>query len=918
VKEFVQFVVLGLGLGAIYALLALGVVVVYRGSGVVNFAQGTFALAGASVFVESRDSLGWVGSLVLAMLVGVVLGAVTQNLVMRPMARAAPIARVMATLGIFLTIESLALLKYDVAVATTSQFLPVHAWHWFGVTVQSERAVLLLIGVVVTVALSLVQAKTRVGTAARAAAENELAVATLGWSPNFLATLSWMTGGALAGLAGALIVPITGLIVPNIAFLIVPALAAALLGGFASFYGTLAGALGIGIVEALIQRYWNHTGATSAMPFLVIVVVLVVNGRSLPLRGHINEKLSRLGTGHINLPFAIAGAIGGALLMGIVFNSTWVDAFTVSMSTAIIFLSVVVVTGYAGQLSLAQYALAGLGAYIAGRLISGAGFPFWLALIIGVGGAIPTGLVFAIPALRTRGVNLAVVTLGLGVAIHAMLFSDVDLTGGFSGTDVTNISIFGFSVSAVTHPERFGMMTLILFIFAAILVANLRRSAAGRRLLAIRGNERAAASLGISVVRAKLFAFGTASAVAALGGILYSFHTGLVAYDSFAPIQSLSAVAFTVIGGLGFVLGPLQGSVFAQGGVGNLFDPVFPGIADYLSLIGGVTVILLLIAHPDGSVSILTAQYNHLKNRLPLKRKDTRAQKRVRQAMTVDARAASTNDDGAHRADPKHLKVEGLTVRFGAVVAVNDVSLSVAPGEIVGLIGPNGAGKTTLIDAVSGFVKPAAGTIALDDRNLLALKASGRTRAGVARSWQSLELFEDIDVLENLQIAAEASRWTWQQNLKGFVKPGKAYLTPWAQAAVTDFKLTETLDRLPADLAYSQRRLVGIARAVALGPSILLLDEPAAGLSMYESQELSALLKRLAQTWGIGILLVEHDVEMVMNVCDRVVVLDFGRKIAEGTPSHIRNNPAVVSAYLGVPQEGATEIPQAGETPAVR
>jgi ABC-type branched-subunit amino acid transport system ATPase component/ABC-type branched-subunit amino acid transport system permease subunit len=896
-KEFVQFVVLGLGLGSIYGLLSLGIVVVYRGSGVVNFAQGTFALAGAIVFVEARDSFGWVGSLILAVATGVVLGTLTQNLVMRPMARAAPIARVMATLGIFITIMSIGLLKYAAAIATTTQFLPAHGWHLLGVTVQSERAVLLAIGIAVTVALSLLQGHTRVGAAARAAAENELAVATLGWSPNLLATASWAMGGALAGLAGALIVPLTGLVVTNIAFLIVPALAAALLGGFASFYGTFAGALGVGILEALIQRYWTQTGATSAVPFLVIVVVLVVNGRSLPLRGHINEKLSRLGTGEIRLGPALVGVLGGALLMGLVFSTTWVDAFTVSLSTGLIFLSVVVVTGYAGQLSLAQYALAGLGAYFAGRLISGAGFPFWAALIIGVALAVPTGLLFAIPALRTRGVNLAVVTLGLGVSVHAMLFSDVDLTGGFSGTNVTNISLFGFDVGAVGHPERFGLMTLVAFVLGAVMVANLRRSAAGRRLLAIRGNERAAASLGISVVRAKLFAFACASALAALGGIFYSFHTGLVAYDSFAPLMSLNAVAFTVIGGLGYVLGPLLGSAFAQGGVGNLFDPLFHGIDDYLALIGGVAVVLLLIAHPDGSASIMSAQFNWLRRKLPIKSRQARAQRRVQEAM-----AGADSDAAVRRAAPKVLKVDALTVRFGAVTAVSDVSLSVGPGEIVGLIGPNGAGKTTLIDAVSGFVKPVSGSVALDDQNLLKLKASGRTRAGVARSWQSLELFEDIDVLENLQIAAESSRWDWKQNLRGFVRPGMAFLTPSAQAAVTDFKLVDALDRLPTDLAYSQRRLVGIARAVALGPSILLLDEPAAGLSMYESQELSALLERLAATWGIGILLVEHDVDMVMRVCDRVVVLDFGRKIAEGTPTEVRANPAVVSAYLGVPE----------------
>ena len=235
-------------------------------------------------------------------------------------------------------------------------------------------------------------------------------------------------------------------------------------------------------------------------------------------------------------------------------------------------------------------------------------------------------------------------------------------------------------------------------------------------------------------------------------------------------------------------------------------------------------------------------------------------------------------------------------MRYGAVVAVHDVSYRLEPGTVTGLIGPNGAGKTSLIDAISGFT-PAEGRVRLDDVDLSKAPPVRRARAGVARSFQSLELFEDSTVFENLSVAADP------QDLRSYVLdliwPINPPFPPEVVRAVREFQLDQDLHRDVKDLSYGKRRLLAIARAVAMHPSVLLLDEPAAGLSSTESTELSRVVRRLADDWGMAVLVVEHDMNFVMGVCDQVVVLDFGKLIASGSPEQVSSDPAVIAAYLG-------------------
>lgn len=902
-NEVLQFAALGLGSAAVYALLATGVVLVYRGSGIVNFAQGAFALVGGLVFIE-MDKTGAppLVSIVAAMAAGVVLGGVMHNGVLRPLRTSAPITKVIVTLGVLIAITAAAGLRYGEGLISVEQFLPRETWKPGGVVISSDRVILYGIAVAVTLGLGVLQRYWLVGLATRGAAENDVAASTLGWSPNALATINWMMGGALAGLAGALIVPVSGLVVSNMVLLIVPALAAALVGRFNSFVGALVGATAIGVGQTLVQRFWDQPGAPDALPFIFVILLLVATGQTLPLRSHVNERLPTLGSGAIRpLPVLVFAGVT-AVLIGGVLNVSWIAAVTVSLAVAVVLLSIVVITGYAGQISLAQFALAGLGAYIAGRLVATQDFPFWAAMLVGVTAAIPIGILFALPALRTRGVNLAVVTLGLGLAVHAMLFNNPAYSGGVSGTAVGQISLFGLEIDALAHPEAWALFVLTCFTLSALLVANLRTSILGRRMIAVRENERAAASLGVSVVRVKLAAFAVASALAALGGILIAFRFETILFNQFTPLQSIYAVAYAVIGGLGYVLGPLVGSTLAVGGVGTLLNGLLSSIDDYLVLIGGVVVILTLILNPDGVVSGTTASVRTLSKGLAGKagaRRRASARLKCRFRSRRPQVVLAPADGPIERRETKHLVVEDLTVRFGGVVAVDGLSFSVAPGEVVGLIGPNGAGKTTAIDAVTGFVKAAAGRVSVNDKDITRKAAAGRTGDGVVRSWQSLELFEDVTILENILIASESQQGSLAGHALSFLLPHRRRLNPVASLAVREFDLEEHLDRLPGEVSYGTRRLAGIARAVALNPSILLLDEPAAGLTSSEGAELAGLIRRLVDKWNIGVVLVEHDVDLVMGLCDKIVVLEYGRKIAEGTPEQIRQDPEVLAAYLG-------------------
>ena len=361
-------------------------------------------------------------------------------------------------------------------------------------------------------------------------------------------------------------------------------MAAALVGAFRSYWLTLAGGLLIGVLESEIAFLQTKVSDPAALqgwgrsvPFVVIIAVLMVRGRALPLRSEASERPPELGSGRVRPAIALPLAALGIAVIGFGLPTNGVEAATTTATTAIVVLSLVVVTGYAGQLSLAQFALAGTGAWIAARLVVNYDLPFELAGVIGVAGTVPVGLLVGLPALRSRGVNLAVATLGLSLVVESLILNNPRRTGGITGTQIGSVSFFGFDFDTATHPERYAVLAFVCFVVLAFGVANLRRGRAGRRLVAVRTNERAAAALGISVVGAKLYAFGLGAAIAAVGGVLIGFRRpSVVFYPTFSVFQSILVVLYAVIGGIGYVAGAVIGAALAPGAIvpyafGDLF-----------------------------------------------------------------------------------------------------------------------------------------------------------------------------------------------------------------------------------------------------------------------------------------------------------------------------------------------------------
>jgi ABC-type branched-subunit amino acid transport system ATPase component/branched-subunit amino acid ABC-type transport system permease component len=885
-QEIIGFALFGLGAAAVYTLLAQGAVLIYRGSGVVNFAQGGFALVGGYVYFEALKVLPkWPAALV-GVAAAAALGLLVQLAIMWPMRRSSALARVVATLGILSVLTQAVSIRYESTTYYVPSLVPQGGVSFAGVSLSQDRIWLFGIALVLTTALWLGYRYTRIGLATSAVAENQTLAASLGWSPRMIAGLNWTLGAALAGAAGVLLPPISGGLTPNVFVLpMVAALSTALVGAFRSFPLTMLGGVLIAVLQSECTHYISTPGWTNAVPFLVIIVLIVLRGRALPLRSFRSDRLPAVGSGKIN-PVGVVFGLGLAIVGIYGFSDVFANSITVSAAFGLVAMSLVVVTGYAGQISLAQYALAGVGALASARMMAVWDVPFLAALVLSMAVTVLVGLVVSLPALRARGVNLAVVTLGLALVIETVVLGNPDYTGGVvNGTVVDDPNLFGWHIQSVEYPRRYALVCVIVLALVAVFVARLRRRGAGRRLLAVRDNERAAASVGVNVVGAKLYAFGVGAALAALGGSLIALKDSFVDFTQFGTLQSINVLMLTVIGAVGFVLGAFVSGIAAVGGVFQQFLSNYFELSSWWLLILGLLLIVQLVLLPDGVGSVLGHQGRMV---LRLFGRFYHREPKARAAVEVPRVLG--------RVAAKPLEMKDVTVQFGSTVVLNKVNLTVNPGEVVGLIGPNGAGKTTLIDVATGLVKARAGQVLLGGEPVDRLGTRRRVQRGLARSWQSDELFEVMTVAENLRVAAEPGGFgCYVRDILWRERP----LPPAVAASVQQFELEELLERLPTGLSYAARRLVGVARAMATEPSVLLLDEPAAGLDENSTEELISHIRRMAEDRGLGILLIEHDVSMVMRTCDRVVAINFGEEIITGTPAEVRAHPAVISAYLG-------------------
>jgi sulfate-transporting ATPase len=894
--DVLKFGLLGLGPGAMYALMALGLIVIYRGSRVLNLAHGGFAMVGAIVLMETRAA-DWPVPLCLvaAVLVTTLVAVITYVLAVQPVREAGSLVRLASTLGVLIILQSAAQLKYGSLIQFTPPLFKTGSVPLPGdLSIGYDRLVLVGVACVLTFALWYLYKHTLFGIATTASAENAVASAALGHSPKRIGLLNWIVGGALAGLGGALLVPVTGLNVTNMTLLVIVAFAAALLAGLKSFPIALAAGLALGVGQAEISRYLSYPGFTEALPLLVIALVLTFRGLRHPERGDRTEKFPALGSGRIRIVPVVV--IAGALIISCLtwMSVEWTDALTVSATVVIVALSLVVVTGYAGQISLAQMAMAGAAGYVSARLIAEKGWPFEVALAVGIIGSALVGAVISLPALRVRAANLAVITLALGVVLDVVVFGQTDTVA------VGTMSIFGFELSAIANSGLYAAVVLAIATLLCVGVAMVRRRPLGRRFIAIRSSERGAEALGINVAWVKITAFALASAIAGIGGVLSAYRFSYISFSGYDPLSSISVLVWTLVGGVGFVLGAIVAAFFAAGGI---ITPITDSLGEdaqlWVALVGGFVLVANLVFAPDGIAKLNVDAVNRVRERFAARKAKAAPAtvERVAGPSTIQSRkermAVHGRADGGSggRANPDSaLDVSGISVAFGGVQALEDVSLQVRPGEIVGLIGPNGAGKTTLVDVITGFTQPDSGTVTFGGEDISSWPVYKRARAGLGRSFQGLESFDDMTVAENLLTAQEAGATGSGGRSKG--------LSEAARAAMTALDLEDLEDVQASTLAFGVRRLLGVARVIASNPSVVLLDEPAAGVSDTEAEELADVLRFLRDDWGLGIVLIEHNVGLVRSVSDRVVVVN--RKVlAVGPPEEVLSDSVVSEAFLG-------------------
>lgn len=603
-RDIAVFVVLGVGAGAVNALLGLGLVTIYRGSGVLNFAHAAMGMYTAYVFVTLRQDWDWplALSIAAALVVAAGLGLAVHLLVMHPLRHAPTLARVTGSLGVLLTLASLAYWQFGGGTRTVEPIVPNRSFQVVGVNVQYDRVLLFGVALVLTTALWALYRSTLFGLATRAAAESEKGAALTGYSQARLAAINWVVGALLAGVGGILISPIARLNALQLSLLIAPALAAALFGRFEDLWMVFAGGMLLGIGESLIGRYFNDIrGLTAALPFAIIVGVLILRGSPLPQRGELV---------YADMPFAppvrrIGLKVGvffvAAAWLLLVVPASYASAFSIALIGGVVILSLVVIVGWVGQISLAQMAFAGIGAYATARASHQFGVVFPFSILAGALVAVPVGVLVGLPALRVRGVNLAVVTLGAGLALERMVFNNPDLTSGEEVSTVRDPArIFGLALDGRDHPDRYGIVVLVVLCGFVLLMANLRRSLTGRQMLAVRADETAAASCGVNVQKVKLQAFAIAAFIAAVAGGLTAYRAGRVTANAFVVFQSINFFALAYIGGIATIGGSLVGTLFAPGAPFSVWLRNTISTDQLTQTLSGVGLIVTVVTQPDG------------------------------------------------------------------------------------------------------------------------------------------------------------------------------------------------------------------------------------------------------------------------------------------------------------------------------
>jgi len=901
-RDFLPFVVIGLTTGSVYALAATGLVLTYKTSRIFNFALGSMATVGVLLFyvLAFRARVPWQLAAVLTTLVlGPALG-VGFEVLGRRLTPLHTEAKVLATIGLFVVIDGAVLLwgqdVFGDRPPSVQPSLPGGLIRVFGVNVGEDQIIIMAVSLVVAIALQLVLQHTRLGSAMRGVVDDPGLLALTGMNPRSVLRASWAIGLSFICLAGLLLVlsPSNTVSFGLLGLLILQAFGAAAIGGFSSLPWAYLGGLLVGIASAIATKYTVEVswlgGIPPSIPFLVLFFVLVLAPRRLVSEQSAEVVGSRprivvprfwgYATGLVVVAALVAVPLSESVLL--------VYSANEALAYAVIFLGLSLLIRTSGQVSLCQMGLAAVGAAIFAHLAASFGVPWFAAVLLGGVGAAMVGALVAIPAIRVAGIYLAVATFGFGVLLAQLFYATPlffpantihvarPILGPFDAGD--DVTFYGFALAFVC--------------VATILIMAIRRARLGRLLRALGDSPRALQTQGTSINITKVAVFCISAFLAGIGGSLLVSQLRFLDSSPFSSTSSLTVVVIlltlrfweplsSLAAAAAMVIAPAYLSARAQVW---WVDIGFGGAAVFVATFGSATWVPRWQWAPAAPRS--WGLRSHLRPRTPVPGGV------VHSARFRGELSATKEELG--------IEIRDLSVHFKEVLAVDHLTIRAPMGEITGLIGPNGAGKTTTFDFCSGLVSSFTGRLFLHGTDLTKLSAPARARKGLGRTFQRADLFTSLSIRQNVELGAEGAMAGGHPLAHLLSPPSQARAVyRAADEAIELVGIGGLLERDIGTLTTGEKRLVELARCLAGAFDILLLDEPSSGLDQTETQAFGVVLQRVVRDRGVGVLLVEHDMSLVMGVCTRLLVLDFGRLIFSGPPEHANRDKGVRAAYLG-------------------
>ncbi|WP_405450850.1 ABC transporter permease subunit [Streptomyces erythrochromogenes] len=897
--DLLVFVLSGLVSGALYALLATGLVLSYSASGLFNFAHGATAYLCALTFYELHSGLGWPAvpaALLVVFVLAPGLGWGLDRLMFRRLARVGETAQIVATIGLLVALPAAGLWAVELLADAGAPVKPAEnrfglpgvgpspakSWQLTeGVGIDSDQLITWVVTALVAVALWVLMRHTRIGLQLRAAVDNRSLTELRGISADRLSSVAWMIASALAGLAGVLATPLLGLSAHDFTLFLFVSATAAVIGRFASVPLAFAGGLGLGVLQNLVAGYASFaesiTGFRTAVPFLILfggLLVLTRRARTAGVPSADVPPVDHLAGASWGRRWGVWAAGAGLLCVAFYTVTTpfWSGLLAQGLAVALVFMSFTVVTGLGAMVSLAQGTFVTGAALVAGLLMS-RGWPFAAALAVGTCGAALLGALVALPALRLGGRSLALATLALAFLADQVLFQLRWLRNGDTGWSIPRPVLGPVDLS---DDRALGVALVVLVALVAGGLSALRGSPSGRAMLAVRSAPAAAAASGVSVLRTKLLLFTLSAGLAGFGGVLYASYNTRVTATDFTAMTGLVWLAVVVAAGV-------RRPQYAV--VAGLVYALAPRLlSDYVTESAHLPVILFGLAglalanDPDGYCAAVPVRLARRRARMPAG--PSPAPPPTGPGLRPVPR--SSDAGGAERTEAPAgpaLELRGVTAGYDGGLVLHGVDLAVRRGEILAVLGPNGAGKSTACRVAAGLLPADAGAVYVAGRDATRDGAVRRARAGVVLAPEGRGIFPSLTIEENLALYLPEAE---------------------ARAAVYDRfpRLAERRGVSAGALSGGEQQMLALAPLLQRPPAVLIADEPSLGLAPRVADEVYGLLTELRDA-GTALLLVEEKAAGILGVADTVAYLSRGR-VSWCGPRHEVEADRLTEAYLGM------------------